>query len=123
MAKQIGKSHEIVYRAITDLFEHSQYAHRERLVTITHLTQCQVDESIKRLKERDMIRSTTPGYFEPVDQTVDRAISATYLPMGRVKLEIGDEVCDFTPREWLQVAKLAAGAILAFASPSTMRGQ
>lgn len=123
MAKVVGKSQEIVYRAVLDLFEHAQYVYRARLIEITHLTESQVDEAVKALKEKSLIRSTTPGYFEPVDQSLDRAISATYLPMGRVKLEVGDELSEYTPREWLQIAKLAAGALLAFAGPAAARQQ
>jgi len=116
MAKEVGKSQELVLRAITDLYEHSQYASRVRVIELTHLTFNQVDEAVKALREKNLVRTTTPGYFEPIDQTIDRAISATFAGMGRVKLEIGDEqLLELTPREWLQIAKLSAGALLSFA--------
>lgn len=116
MAKEVGKSQEIVLRVVMDLHEHSQYAYRARIAELSHLTLNQVDEAVKALREKQLIRTTTPGYFEPVDQTIDRAISATFAGMGRVKLEIGDErLLELTPREWLQIAKLSAGALLSFA--------
>ena len=117
MAKVVGKSQELVLRAIVDLFEHSQYAYRNRIVELTGLTFNQVDESIKCLKEKKLIRNTTPGYFEPIDQTIDRAVSTTALPMGRLRIEIGDDMTDLTPREALALAKQMAGVILAFANP------
>jgi len=117
MAKETGKSQEIVLRAITDLFEHSQYAYRQRIQEVTHLTLTQVDEAVKGLRDKQLIRLTTPGYFEPVDQTIDRMVSTTSLPMGRLKMEIGDEVLTLTPREAFALAKQLAGILLAFVLP------
>ena len=117
MAKEVGKSQELVLRAITDLFEHSQYAYRDRVKEITHLTLNQVDEAVKALRDKNLIRTTTPGYFEPIDQSIDRAVSTTALPMGRLRIEIGDDMTDLTPREALALAKQMAGVILAFANP------
>lgn len=118
MAPPVGKSQEIVLRAIIDLFDHSQYAYRQRLHEITHLSLSQVDEAVKGLREKQLIRTTTPGYFEPIDQTIDRLVSSTSLPLGRVRLEIGDDVCtDLTPREQFAVAKQTAGVLWAFANP------
>lgn len=112
------ESQETVLRAITDLFEHSQYAYRARLSEVTHLTLTQVDEAVKSLRDKNLIRTTTPGYFEPIDQTVDRAVSVTSLPMGRWKLELGDSICEnITPREALAIGKLMAGMVLAFSNP------
>ena len=117
MAKEVGKSQEIVLRAITDLYEHSQYAYRARVAEITHLTLNQVDEAVKALREKQLIRTTTPGYFEPIDQSIDRVVSTTALPLGRLRIEIGDDMTDLSPREALALAKQMTGIILAFANP------
>jgi len=44
-------------------------------------------------------------------------VSTTALPMGRLRIEIGDDMTDLTPREALALAKQMAGVILAFANP------
>jgi hypothetical protein len=53
-----------------------------------------------------------PGIFEPIDQSVDRAISGTMVPNGRYKLEVGDQVLDLTLREARQIAVLTGGVLL-----------
>lgn len=113
-AKAERKNKEIVFQVIADLCEHNQGASRARIVELTHLKMTTVDEQVKRLKEDGRIRALFNGVFEPIDTTEDRPVSGTSMPRGRMKLEVGDVVLDLTPREWLAIAKLSAGTLLAF---------
>jgi len=41
-------------------------------------------------------------------------VSTSSLPMGRMKIELGDEVITLTPRESLILAKHLMGIVMAF---------
>jgi hypothetical protein len=41
-------------------------------------------------------------------------VSATILPKGRYKIEVGDDLVELSPREGFALAKLLAGLMLAF---------
>lgn len=107
---------QIVMQAIITLTEHNQAASRQRIQELAGgLSYAAVDMMLKRLKDEGQIRVVASGYYEPIDQTVDRLISTTSLPHGRLKLEIGDDVVtNLTPREALALAKQLAGLLFAF---------
>lgn len=106
---------QIVMQAVITLTEHNQAASRQRIQEMAGLTYDAVDMALKRLKDEGQIRVVASGYYEPIDQTVDRLISTTSLPHGRLKLEIGDDVVtNLTPREALALAKQLAGLLFAF---------
>ena len=108
---------ELVYQCLVDLNEHNKMASRQRISQITGLKLSIVDDHIDRLKNEGLVHSLYAGVFEPVDQTPDRNISTTSLSQGRLKIEIGDDVCtNLTPREQLSLAKQLAGVLLAFGS-------
>ncbi len=108
-------SRQIVLQAILDLAEHSQPASRQRVQEITGLSYASVDATLNNLKTDGLIRTVANGYYEPIDQTIDRSVSTTSLPHGRLKLEIGDDVVtNLTPREALALAKQMAGLLFAF---------
>ncbi|MFC7410882.1 hypothetical protein [Hydrogenophaga atypica] len=108
-------SRQIVLQSILDLAEHSQPASRQRLLEITGLTYGAVDVALKDLRTEGLIRCVANGYYEPIDQDIDRSVSTTSLPHGRLKVEIGDDViADLTPREALALAKQLAGLLFAF---------
>lgn len=111
---QPKRNRDIVLQCIIDICAHNGYASRAKIVELTALRMTAVDEQIDRLKVDGLIRPLYNGVFEPVDQTIDRCISATTLPMGRTKLEVGEVVLELTPREVLAMAKLLAGYMLAF---------
>lgn len=108
-------SRQIVLQSILDLAEHSQPASRQRLQEITGLSSATVDATLNNLRTDGLIRTVANGYYEPIDQTLDRSVSTTSLPHGRLKVEIGDDViADLTPREALALAKQLAGLLFAF---------
>lgn len=113
--KQDRRNREIVLQTIKDLCEHGLLASRIRVREVSCLKQTIVDDHVARLKTDGQIRSLYNGVYEHVDQTIDRAISTTALPGGRMKVEVGDDVVlALTPREQLALAKLMAGTLLAF---------
>ena len=105
-----------VLHAVVALSEHNQLASRQSVLRLTGLSKTTVDERIKDLKADGLIRSDVPGFYEPVDNTVDRMVSVTNMPHGRVKLEIGDSLLVLTPREVFELAKFLAGTLFAFAT-------
>lgn len=100
-----------VLETITELCESGQFANRTSVVRLSGLKRTSVDDSIKDLKELNLIRCDVPGFYEPVDQTVDRPLSITSQAFGRHKLEIGDHLIVFTPREAVKIAEYFAGLL------------
>lgn len=114
--EQARTSRQIVLQAITTICEHNQYANRASVTRMSGLSQGVVDDHIKKLKADDIIRMDVPGFYYPVDQTVDRMVSVTGMPMGRMKVEIGDVLLILTPREWFDLARFTAGQLFTFAA-------
>ncbi len=102
---------QIVLETITELCERGQSASRASVVRLSGLKATIVDERIKDLKAQNLIRCDVPGFYEPVDQTVDRPVSTTSMPFGRLKIEIGDFLVELTPREAVRLAEQVAGQL------------
>ncbi len=110
---------QIVLQAVITLAEHNQPASRQRIVELAGLPVAIVDATLKELKIDGAVRSLAAGYYEYVEQTIDRTVSTTSLPHGRLKVEIGDDVVtNLTPREALALAKQLAGLLFAFGAMS-----
>ena len=107
---------DIVLTAINTICDHREAASRAQLVSMTGLKMQVVDEQVKVLKERGLIRMANAGFYVPVDQSPDRNVSTTSLPQGRLKVEIGDDLINLNPREAFNLAKQLAGLLLAFRS-------
>lgn len=105
---------ESVKCAIETICEHRDSASRAQIVSMTGLKMQIVDEHVKNLKTDGLIAMLTPGFYCTVDQEIDRIVSTSMLPRGRVKIEAGDAVLDLNPREAFALAKMLAGALLAF---------
>lgn len=114
--EQARTNRQIVLQAITTICEHNAYANRASVTRMSGLSQGIVDDHIKKLKADDIIRMDVPGFYYPVDQTVDRMVSVTGMPMGRMKVEIGDVLLILTPREWFDLARFTAGQLFTFAA-------
>ncbi|MEO8391210.1 hypothetical protein [Polaromonas sp.] len=113
--RQARSNREAILQTITDLSDHNKMASRSRIAELTGLKMSIVDDHVDRLKNDGMIRALYNGVFEPVDQTPDRNVSSTSLSRGRLKIEIGDDICtNLTPREQLALAKQLAGVLMAF---------
>ena len=102
---------ETIFQTIVDLRGVNRVATRQVIAELTNLKMSIVDDHIKRMKDDGRIRMVVNGVFEPVEaDKEDRAVSATFMPNGRVKLEIGDNVLDLSMREG-RMAGLALGGI------------
>lgn len=108
-AKPQRTTRQMVYQAIVDLCDANRQASRRAICDITGLTMTVVDDHVKNLKEDEMIRTVIAGIFEPVDRVPDRAVSATMVPNGKFKLEIGEHVLELTLREARNVAIMTGG--------------
>ena len=110
---------DLILQAVIDLNEHSQYCSRKRIAEVTGLKMTIVDDHLDRLRNQGHIRLAGHSHYEPMDLTPDRPVSTTSLPLGRLKIEVGDDlIADLTPREALALAKQLAGLLIAFGSHS-----
>ena len=103
-----------VYQAVKDLDDHGRKPTKEAVADMTGLAPASVHDAFDALYDCGLIRRVYDGVWEPVDQTPDRIISASALPQGRVKIEIGDDIVTIGPREHLALAKLLVGVLMAF---------
>lgn len=104
-----------VLKAIADLCltEPTRLARRDAVVQATGLPLGVVDEQLKKLRHDEKIRLVERGVYVPVPvQREDRAVSATAMPDGTFKLEIGDLVDELTPREARALGDLFGGGLL-----------
>ena len=104
-------SRSVILKTIADLCAANRQASRKAICDLTDLPMSIVDEHVKNLKVDGLIRAVIPGIFEIIDQTPDRAVSGTFVPNGRYKLEIGDHVIDLTMREARAVAIVTGGVL------------
>jgi hypothetical protein len=110
---------DLILQAVIDLNEHSQLCSRKRIAEVTGLKMTIVDDHLDRLRSQGQIRLAGHSHYEPMDLTPDRPVSTTSLPLGRLKIEVGDDlIADLTPREALALAKQLAGLLIAFGSHS-----
>lgn len=103
----------VVLEAICALHDQEMPVTVDAIVRHTSLKTVTVADCIKELRERDVIWSPERGVYRPrrAAEHASQPVSITVLPGGRVKLEKGDQVMEFTAREWrMQVAPMAAGA-------------
>lgn len=91
---------ERVLQCIIDLFNARRPAHRVLIAQHMGVKLSTVDDAVKRLKEDMLVRTTTPGYVEPIEQhPPSRPLSITKLPNGQCKVEVGDDLLTLTPHE------------------------
>lgn len=105
---------ERVYQTIVDLHALNRIPTREVICKETGLRFSVVDDSVKRLIDQERIRRVVNGVFEPYTIKEDRPVSATVLPNGVVKAEVGDSVTELSPGEGRSLAKLLAGLLLGY---------
>ena len=103
-------SRNIVLDTIYTLFEHEVDVTVETIARYTGLKIVTVNDCIKDLKEREEIYSIERGVYRPkVRNAPARAVSITPMPLGTVKVEVGDVVLDLVPREVQLLAPFFAG--------------
>ena len=84
---------------------------RDALVRQTGLKTVTVDEALKALRRDEKIIIIERGLYDLAEKVeLTQAVSVTLTPEGVVKIEKGDQVTEWTQREWRMIAPLAAGA-------------
>jgi hypothetical protein len=98
-----------------DLRDRGRLITRQSLSELLRLRMTIIDDHVKRMKDNGEIRMAVPGVYELLDEAPpDRAISATFLPNGRVKVEVGDDLLDLSMRECQALGMATAGVFLQF---------
>ncbi|MNY06435.1 hypothetical protein D3C86_1391930 [compost metagenome] len=101
----------LVLEAVQDLHAKEQIVTRETLAELTGLKLTVIDDRLGTLVDDGAILRVQRGVFVPAQQHPPaRPMSKTVMPDGMVKIEIGDEVLQLTPREDRALANLMAGA-------------
>lgn len=95
------RTRDIIWDAIVDLNNQEQVITREVLREHTGLPLTTIDEHVKKfVDDEEILRRVRSGVFQPVNRPPPaRAVSATYLPDGMVKVEVGDALLELWPRE------------------------
>jgi hypothetical protein len=107
----------LVLEAIRELHSQGLPSTRDALTRVTGLKLITIDESLKSLKDMELVWAPERGVYRPIHlHPPSRAMSKTILPNGLVKLEIGDDVLTLTPQENRMLAELQAGAAAQVAS-------
>ena len=74
-------------------------------------SQSSIDSHFERLVDRKLIRFVENGFYIPVNVFQDRPVSMTTVPGGRHKMEMGDHVVEFSPRELSDLVALSIGLV------------
>jgi hypothetical protein len=104
-------SNEAVYQCFVDL----SYANPPIQITKKVVAQEMhvpfeiISDHTDRLFTEGRIKRVNPGVYVPTNVRPDRAVSATVLPGGGVKLEIGDDCLDLTVRESKMILLVLGG--------------
>lgn len=108
---------QTIWDAITDLHNQEQIVTREVLADVTGLRMSVIDDHVGRMVDDGRLRRVKAGVFAPVPQLPPaRAVSATMLPDGFTKLEIGDDVLTLQPKEARMLGALMAGQFAQFSN-------
>lgn len=101
---------EQVFQAVLQLGETSQPATRETVQVVTGLRQTVVDDRLRALADDGRLRRLTRGLYEIKEVFAPpRAMSATILEDGHVKVELADELWTLTPIEARRLARALGG--------------
>lgn len=107
-----------VLRAIQECREFGKAATRNSIAQMTGLPVSIVDDRVKYLRSVGRVRlagGNVAGVYEPEEDPMeDRAVSATILPNGTVKYELGEIVVTMSRREAMHSGSLLGGLTLLF---------
>lgn len=103
-------SSTLVLEAVRDLHAQEQVVTRENVAEATGLKLTIVDDRLGVLVDDGEIVRIKRGIYVPaVRHPAARIMSKTILPDGWVKLELGDDLWNLTPREARMFAQMMAG--------------
>jgi len=108
---------QIIISAIESLHAEGQVITHDTIAAATGYKLTIVNDHVARLLDDGKLRRVSRGVFVPVVAAPPtRAVSATVMPGGMVKLEIGDVVLDLWPEEARAVGALTAGQFVRFSN-------
>lgn len=106
---------ELIYNTIVALREQDRIPTRQVLSELLGLKISVVDHYLKGLKGEGRVVSPVHGVLEPVEAyREDRAVSATFLPRGAIKVEVGDQLLELSLREARAIGMALGGVLMAF---------
>lgn len=112
------RTRDVIWDAIVDLHSKEQVITRDVLREVTGLRLVVIDDHIKRfIEEEESLRRVRSGVFQPVvTPPPARSVSATEIPGGMLKIEVGDDCISLWPREARALGSLLAGHAQEFAA-------
>jgi hypothetical protein len=111
-----GSTNQQIKDAMRDLRDRGRVCTRQVLADLLRVKLSIIDDHIKRMKDAGDVRMVVNGVFELVEEPPpDRAVSATFLPDGRVKVEVGDDLLNLSLRECQALGMAVGGVYLQFA--------
>lgn len=114
---QQGTTAQIIWGAITDLYDQDQVVTRETLAEVTGLKMSIVDDHVSRMIDNEQLRRVRAGVFVPIPRhTPPRPVYGSMTVDGFFVLEIGDQVVVMQPREARQAGALLAGQFAQFSN-------
>lgn len=100
----------LIWATILELRDTERRINRRALADLTGLKPGIVDDHVERWIEKDQLRRAGNGELEVIEQfPATRPISKTTMPNGLVKLEIGSDLVELTPKESRVIAREFAG--------------
>ena len=103
-----------VWDACVDLSNQERHITRKVLAELTGLKMQIVDDHVERLITYGRLRRVGYGVLEIVEQfPPPRPISKTVMPNGVVKIEIGDQCLDLTPKEARTIGEMFCAEVIA----------
>jgi hypothetical protein len=122
LKQQQVPSTQRIFDAVCELHALEQAATRETVAELTGLKLAIIDDRLGFLANEGRVKRVLRGLYVPVEQHPPaRPMSKTILPDGMVKIEVGDQVLELTPREDRTLAMLQAGAATQAAALETGR--
>lgn len=71
-----------------------------------------VDEHVNKLLEAGKIRRVLPGVYYPSQVFPDKVVSSTFVPGGRIKLDVDDVCLDLSVRDVKAIVGCLAGYVM-----------
>ena len=100
----------LIWDTIIELRNTERRINRRALADLTGLAPGIVDDHVTRWIEKDQLRRAGNGELEVIEQfPATRPFSKTVLPSGLVRLEIGSDLLELTPKEARTIAREFAG--------------
>lgn len=120
--ERAASSTTLVLEAVCELHAKEQVATRDTVAELTGLKLAIVDDRLRDLVDKELLRRVIRGVYVPVTQHPPaRVMCKRVMADGMVEIEIGNDVLLLTPKEDRMLADLQAGAAAQAIAISTGR--